>query len=313
MNTSLFAYLETLKSRPLLSRSEEADLVRRAQAGHAMQANPDALEESFREQVIRDGKAAEATLAESFLHKIVQQARLLHDRSGGRGAVEDLVSAGNEGLLKGIQRFDLSRGTRFWTYAFWWVKDGMSKEIRFWRWPLAISDDAYRKTIKIMGTSNRFWQDTGDLPTVQELAAALGWNVERLQTTMHYLSLNDVLSIEMVMGEAGQATLADFLIDQRGMYGSDPNLVGSEDDSVSSEASTAFLKETVRYQLGLLPPKEREVLSLRFGLLDGRSRTLKEVGDSFGVSSERARQIEAQALSRLRHGESRAMLEPLIR
>ena len=236
----------------------------------------------------------------------------MHERSGERTAVEDLVSAGNEGIVKAIDRFDPTRGTRFWTYASWWVKDAMSKELRFWRWPLAISDRAYRNAIKIMRAADKIWLDTGQSPSSENLAATLSWDVERLQATLYQLSLNDVLSLDKPMGERGESTFVDFLVDEKGKYGVDPSLIDARHDSVSDEASLLALRDAVRGSVDTLTEKEQEVLDLRFGLSSGRPRTLSDVGEEMGVSGERARQIQESALKHLREGPIAARLERLV-
>lgn len=313
MSASLAAYLDMLPDRPLLGREEEANLLKRARAVRAVRKDHDATDDPSSEQKMRDGDAAQAILAESFLHKIVKQARSMHERSGGRAALEDLVSAGNEGLVKAIERFDLARGTRFWTYAAWWVRNAMSMELRFWRWPLAISDHAYRNAIMIMGTTDDFWIQTGRAPSTEDLAAALSWDVERLQATLYQLSLNDVLSLDKPMGERGESTFVDFLVDEKGKYGVDPSLIDARHDSVSAEASLKALGDEVRGIVDTLTEREQEVLDLRFGLSSGIARTLSDVGEEMGVSGERARQIEESAFKHLREGPDAAWLERLAR
>ena len=300
----LAVYLEQVPSRPRLSRKQELELIRRSRAGRRAasqtQDGTNGANSAHAEKAVRSGKAAETVLVESFLYKIVQYARRFHLKNGARVALDELVSAGNEGLVKAVTRYDPSRGARFWTCANWWVHDAMSKQVRQSRWPIAISEDSYRRALLIMSSHERLWKGLARPPEVEELASDLGWDLERLQQTRYRLALEDVLSIDMPIGEKGNATLVDFLVDSRGMYGSDPSEVDLvEVDSVAAAAAASLLEETMHDQLEAMPEKEREVISWRYGMKDGMSRTLKEVGSELGISPERARQIESRALRRL--------------
>lgn len=305
----LDTYIETLPKRPLLTREKEAALLKRAQRAAQIRDEKVPPFDARDEDALIDGDAAQAVLVESFLYKVVKEAKSMYDRNGKTVALDQLVAAGNEGLVRAVSRYDASRGTRFWTCAYWWVKDCMSREIRQWRWPVAISDDSYRNALKLMRASSTLWVDLASSPTDEELAEKLGWELEQVRKTRHELTLNDVLSIERPMGEGGKSTFADFLADERGMYGGDPNLADVQPDSVGAAASLEALRGTVRSCVDALPEREREVLNLRFGLSDGRSRTLSDVGERMGISGERARQIQESAVEHLCEGPLAAQLD----
>lgn len=305
-------YIETLPERPLLTREKEAALLKRAQKAVLIRHKKVPPFDARDEDALIDGDAAQAVLVESFLYKVVKEAKSMYDRNGKTVALDELVAAGNEGLVRAVSRYDAARGTRFWTCAYWWVKDCMSREIRQWRWPVAISDDSYRNALKLMRASSTLWVDLASSPTDEELAEKLGWELEQVRKTRHELTLNDVLSIERPMGEGGKSTFADFLADEKGMYGADPSLVDAAPDTVGSAASLLALKDAVRDCVGALSKREQEILGFRFGLTDGRSRTLSEVGERMGISGERARQLQESALGHLREGPLAERLERLV-
>ncbi len=245
------------------------------------------------DRVVREGELAEQRLTEANLRLVVSVAK----KYVGRGmTMLDLVQEGNIGLLRAVEKFDYRRGFKFSTYATWWIRQSISR---------AISDQA--RTIRIpvhMGevinrltrVSRRFVQEHGRDPTDAELAQAMEatntenqpYTVERIQEIQRYM--REPVSLETPVDESEESELGEFI--------ADPGAVQPVEI-----ASYQLLKEQLADILASLPRREREVIELRFGLADGRSRTLEEVGREFGLTRERIRQIERVALARLReHG-----------
>ena len=247
------------------------------------------------EAIIRRGSAAERTLTEANLRLVVSVAK----RYMGRGLpLADMVQEGNVGLLRAVEKFDYRRGFKFSTYATWWIRQavtrGLSEHGRTIRLPVHMNETIAR----FQRTARRLVQDLGREPTVAEVSAALDITEERghelVRLAPHPLSLE--LSVSNDTGDTG-AQIGDFIADP-----------SSPDPWASAEQQ--MVREQVADALSTLTPRERSVVELRFGIGDDRPHTLQEVGAVFGVTRERARQIEAKALKKLRDP---AIIERLMR
>jgi RNA polymerase primary sigma factor len=283
-------YLNEIGRYRLLTPREEVELSMAMEQGveATRRLEKDELSEESRsilEATVRRGEAAEKRLTESNLRLVVSIAR----RYVGRGmALLDLVQEGNLGLMRGVERFDYRRGFRFSTYATWWIRQAITRSIadqgRTIRMPIHIVDTLN----KLTRAQRDLTQDLGREPTVDELAVELDLEPERV-AELSQLS-QDTISLETPVGEEEDSVLADFVEDE-----------GAE---VPADAATfRMLQENLKLALEGLSERERQVLIMRFGLADGRMRTLEEVGDHFRVTRERVRQLETKALAKLRHPE----------
>jgi RNA polymerase sigma factor, sigma-70 family len=261
-------YLKEIGNYPLLSISDEVELAKR----------------------ITDGdEAAKQILAESNLRLVVSIAK----RYVGRGlSFLDLIQEGNLGLIKAVEKFDYTKGYKFSTYATWWIRQAITRSIadqsRTIRIPVHMSE-VINKTYRV---SRNLLQELGREPTEQELADAMNVPLDKVREILKVSA--DPISLDTPIGEEDDSHLGDFI--------SDESMMGPED-----AASYSILRDQITKLLDTLTDREQRVLILRFGLKDGRSRTLEEVGKEFNVTRERIRQIEAKALRKLRHP-SRAKL-----
>lgn len=259
---SVQLYLKEISKYPLLTFEEEVALAKRIEGGD---------------------KTAKRLLAESNLRLVVSIAK----RYVGRGlSFLDLIQEGNLGLIRAVDKFDYSKGFKFSTYATWWIRQAITRSLadqsRTIRIPVHMSD-IINKTYRI---SRTLLQELGREPTEQELAEALKIPVEKVREVLKISS--DPISLDIPVGEEDDSRLGDFI--------KDDNIVGPED-----AVSYSILKDQIMKLLDTLSDREQKVLMLRFGLEDGKVRTLEEVGREFNVTRERIRQIEAKALRKLRH------------
>ena len=255
-------YLKEIGRVPLLTAEEEVDLARRMEAG----------DESARHR-----------LEEANLRLVVSIAK----RYVGRGMLFlDLIQEGNLGLLKAVEKFDYSKGYKFSTYATWWIRQAITRAIADQARTIRIPVHMVETINKYIRISRQLLQELGRDPTPDEVAKHMGLNTARVREIMKIAQ--EPVSLETPIGEEEDSHLGDFIEDEAAL---DP----------ADAASMMLLKEQIADVLKTLAPREAEVLRLRFGLEDGRSRTLEEVGQSFGVTRERIRQIEAKALRKLRH------------
>jgi RNA polymerase primary sigma factor len=285
---SIGLYLKEMARVPLLTTNEEVNLAKlfeKAQAAqHRLGKNGHDPEEQRRlERAIDEGRAAREHLIKANTRLVVSIAK----KYMGRGVpFLDLIQEGNLGLMKAVEKFDHTRGYRFSTYATWWIRQTITRAIadqgRTIRVPVHMSDRIRR----LYKTARRLEQERGRKPTPEEIAEELRLEPRKvrwmLKVSWHPLSL------ERPVGEEDDSELGSFI----------------EDDNTPPPTQTAYehlLKEKMEEVLTTLTPREARILRLRFGMQDGRSYTLEEVGQKFGLTRERIRQIEGKALRRLRH------------
>ncbi len=255
-------YLKDIGRVPLLSADDEIDLARRMQEG----------DEEARKQ-----------LSEANLRLVVSIAK----RYVGRGMLFlDLIQEGNLGLMKAVEKFDYQKGFKFSTYATWWIRQAITRAIADQARTIRIPVHMVETINKLTRVSRILLQKYGREPTPEEIAAEMNISVERVREIQKIAQ--DPVSLETPIGEEEDSHIGDFVEDETTVTPSDA-------------VSTTMLKETLLGVLNSLTPREEKVLRLRYGVDDGRPRTLEEVGKEFNVTRERIRQIEAKALRKLRH------------
>jgi RNA polymerase primary sigma factor len=280
----LTLYLRAIGEVPLLSHAEEIALAEQFRRGREAQCQAQASHTTAQgHQLPPDAAAARDRLIRANLRLVVSIAKKY--ASAGL-TLMDLIQEGNMGLMRAVEKFDPNKGTKFSTYATWWIKQAISRAIadqgRTIRLPVHVSE-AFSQIKRTALTLQHALQRQ---PTPEEIALALGSSAAKVRRTLQ--AAMHLLSLEMPVGEAGEGRLGDFL----------------EDDRIAPPAETvaaSLLREQIAEALDKLPERERKIIQLRYGLLDGRHRTLEEVGITFGITRERIRQIEAVALRKLRH------------
>ena len=255
-------YLKEIGKVPLLSAEDEIELAKRMELGDM---------------------EAKQRLAEANLRLVVSIAK----RYVGRGMLFlDLIQEGNLGLIKAVEKFDYRKGYKFSTYATWWIRQAITRAIADQARTIRIPVHMVETINKLIRVSRQLLQELGREPTPEEIAAEMNMPVERVREILKISQ--EPVSLETPIGEEEDSHLGDFI----------------QDDNVPVPADAAaftLLKEQLEEVLGTLTEREKKVLTLRFGLEDGRARTLEEVGREFNVTRERIRQIEAKALRKLRH------------
>ena len=255
-------YLREIGKIPLLTYSQELDLAKRILAGD---------------------ESAKQKLAESNLRLVVSIAK----KYVGRGMLFlDLIQEGNMGLIKAVEKFDYTKGYKFSTYATWWIRQAITRAIADQARTIRIPVHMVETINKLIRTSRHLLQQNGREPTPEEIAKEMEVSVDRVIEIQKIAQ--DPVSLETPIGEEDDSHLGDFIQDE-------------DSPSPQESASYTMLREQLDEVMSTLTPREAKVLRLRFGLDDGKARTLEEVGKEFNVTRERIRQIEAKALRKLRH------------
>jgi RNA polymerase primary sigma factor len=292
-------YLKEVGRVPLLTATEEVTLAKRIEHGKLARESlargvTDLRRRSQLEGGIEDGWSAREHLITANSRLVISVAK----KYMGRGVpFLDLIQEGNIGLIRAAKKFDYRRGHKFSTYATWWIRQAVTRAIadqgRTIRVPVHMGDQIN----KLLRVSHQLTQELGRDPTPEELGDALGVTSKKVENMIQVA--RRPLSLETPTDEEEDSVLGDFIED--------------EESPAPAEAATRnLLREQLEEVLGTLPPREVRILQLRYGLLDGQSYTLEEVGRKMGVTRERVRQIEAQALSRLRHPSHRRKLRDYI-
>ena len=286
-------YLKEIGKVPLLAPDEEIQLATAMTAGNnaaetLKMAKEDGMalpeeEEKALKAKVRAGDAAKQKLAEANLRLVVSIAK----RYVGRGMLFlDLIQEGNLGLIKAVEKFDYTKGYKFSTYATWWIRQAITRAIADQARTIRIPVHMVETINKVIRVSRQLLQELGHDPSPEEISDEMGMPVEKVREILKIAQ--EPVSLETPIGEEEDSHLGDFIPDEGA---SEP----------SEAASFTLLKEQLVDVLSTLTPREEKVLKLRFGIEDGRSRTLEEVGKEFNVTRERIRQIEAKALRKLRH------------
>ncbi len=293
-------YLKEIGKVPLLSAEEEIELAQKMEAGTVatekinilkgrMEEASDEEKEELKAEIkdlqreVDLGSDAKKRLAEANLRLVVSIAK----RYVGRGMLFlDLIQEGNLGLIKAVEKFDYRKGYKFSTYATWWIRQAITRAIADQARTIRIPVHMVETINKLIRVSRQLLQELGREPSPEEIAAEMNMPVERVREILKISQ--EPVSLETPIGEEEDSHLGDFIRDENVPVPADA-------------AAFTLLKEQLEEVLGTLTEREQKVLTLRFGLEDGRARTLEEVGKEFNVTRERIRQIEAKALRKLRH------------
>ena len=271
---SVRLYLREIGKIPLLSPEEELELAKKVKSGD---------------------KRAKDKMAEANMRLVVSIAK----RYSGRGLdFLDLIQEGNTGLLRAVEKFDPDKGFKFSTYATWWIRQAITRAIADQARTIRIPVHMVETINKLLRTQRRLTQELNREPTIEELAAEMEMEPEKIEYVMKIKQ--DITSLDAnVRDDDDDSVLGDFIEDE-------------EAQSPEEAATTQLLKEQVKDMLSVLTEREQKILKMRFGLEDGKSHTLEEVGQEFSVTRERIRQIEAKALSKLRkHKDAKKLYEYL--
>jgi RNA polymerase primary sigma factor len=289
VDDSISLYLREIGRIPLLTAEQEVDLAKRMEAGRlakrSLSRDGHLSEEECQRlrDAILDGKAAQEHLIKANSRLVVSVAK----KYVGRGVpFLDLIQEGNIGLIRAVKKFDYRRGFKFSTYATWWIRQAVTRAIADQGRTIRVPVHMYEQINRLARVTRQLVQELGRDPTTEEIAEELGVHPKKVERTIKVAQRP--LSLEMPVGEEDDSFLGDFIED-------------GEAPSPTDQASQQLLRDQIDDIFVSLTPREVRILQLRFGLIDGYSYTLEEVGKKFGVTRERIRQIEAQALGRLRH------------
>jgi RNA polymerase primary sigma factor len=293
-------YLREIGRVPLLTAADEVELSKAIEAG-LFAAEKVALEPAMADALRRDlqavqvaGVLAKRRLVEANLRLVVSIAK----RYAGRGmAFLDLIQEGNLGLIRAVEKFDYTKGFKFSTYATWWIRQAITRAIADQARTIRIPVHMVETINKVLRLQRQLLQELGREPTPEELGAALDLSPEKVVEIQKLAQ--EPVSLDTPVGEADDSHFGDFIEDS---------------DAVVPSEAVAFqmLKEQLEVVMDDLSEREKQVIILRFGLADGRPRTLEEVGQEFGVTRERIRQIESKTLLKLRHPSRAAKLRDYL-
>ncbi|NJP99499.1 RNA polymerase sigma factor [Streptomyces sp. PLAI1-29] len=281
-------YLREIGRIPLLTAAEEVELATRVEAGlfaeEKLSRCPelDSRPAAELDQLVVLGRIAKRRLIEANLRLVVSVAK----RYVGRGlTMLDLVQEGNLGLIRAVEKFDYTRGYKFSTYATWWIRQAMSRALADQARTIRVPVHVVELINRVVRVQRRILQERGREPSAEEVGAHLGVTAERVEEVLRLA--REPVSLHTPVGEEDDVALGDLIEDG---------------DAASPVESAAFLllREHLENVLATLGERERRVVQLRYGLVDGRPRTLEEIGHLFGVTRERIRQIESKTLGKLR-------------
>jgi RNA polymerase primary sigma factor len=293
-------YLKEIGRVNLLNAEKERELAMRIEAGLAANERLETeaagvdLDRRILQAAVRDGQEAKDELIEANLRLVVSIAK----RYVGRGMLLlDLIQEGNLGLMRAVEKFDYTKGFKFSTYATWWIRQAITRAIADQARTIRIPVHMVESMNRVMRIQRQMAQELEREPTIDELAEKTGLTADRVREIQRIAQ--DPLSLDSPVGEEDDSNLADFIQD-------------ASADAPDSAATRKMLAAAVEEALDELSDREKEVVRLRFGLVDGQARTLEEVGREFGVTRERIRQIEAKTLAKLRHPQRSQKLKEFL-
>jgi RNA polymerase primary sigma factor len=296
-------YLKEIGKVKLLDAALEVELAERILAGNEASERLASAEEQGEESysgraadrvLARRGQAAKEALIEANLRLVVSIAKRYRNRGL---AFLDLIQEGNLGLMRAVEKFDHTKGFKFSTYATWWIRQAITRAIADQARTIRIPVHMVETINKVVWAQRQLLQELGREPSAEEVAGRVDFSIERVREIQRINQ--DTVSLEQPMGEEDDFSLSDLIEDREAVV---------PDDA----AARMMLDDAVREALGHLSPREQDVVRLRFGLEDGKIRTLEEVGKAFGVTRERIRQIEAKTLAKLRRPESAQLLRDYL-
>jgi RNA polymerase primary sigma factor len=282
-------YLQEIGQVPLLTAEQEVELAQAMEAGDLARQRLEreeyehGHEKAILERAFAKGQEARQHLIQANLRLVVSIAKKY--TSYGL-TMMDLVQEGNIGLMRAVEKFDYKKGHKFSTYATWWIRQAITRAIADQSRTIRLPVHMGEAISQVKRTSYKLQQSMQREPTPEEIAEAMGISAGKVRRTLE-ASMHP-LSLEMPVGQEGEGRMGDFIEDER-------------ISTPAEAAAAAMLREQIEEVLQKLPERERKIIQLRYGLKDGRYRTLEEVGVEFGITRERIRQIEAVALRKLRH------------